>query len=76
MRFDLPAGGIAGPFYDDDGGAWTAGVGTGVRGAVLFTDLPDATYTLEGRDADSNTIVITGVPVAPDRVTFVYRRLP
>lgn len=76
VRFDLPPGGIAGPFYDDDGGAWTAGVGTGARGAVLFTDLPDATYTLAGRDAGNNAIAITGVPVAADRVTFVSRRLP
>ena len=75
VRFDLPASGIAGPFYDD-GTGWTAGVGTGTRGAVLFTDLADGTYTLEGRDADNNTISIVGVPVVPDRVTFVRRRLP
>lgn len=74
--FDLPAGGTVGPFYDDDGGAWTAGISTGVRGVVLFTDLPDGTYTLQGRDADNAPITVTGVPVAPDRVTFISQALP
>lgn len=76
VRFDLPLSGIAGPFYDDDNGGWTTGVGTGVRGVVLFTDLAEGTYTLQGRDAATTAITIAGVPVVPDRVTFVLQALP
>ena len=74
--FTQPEGGALPPFYDLVGAqAWAAGGGTGPAGAVLFVNLPPATYALTGL-APGGAVLNPGVQVISDSVTFVTVALP